>query len=115
MKKNEYLKKKKRKDHFETYRISVYCLNCYNEGHFTKECKLFLKICQICKHNDHNTYQCPNEVMVTRCPSRKIVPMHVVQEETPIVQKHKQLHEYNTPNNQFGNQQYNSRPNGQNW
>jgi DNA-directed RNA polymerase alpha subunit len=34
-------KKKKKKNHFETYRISVYCLNCYNEGHFTKECKLF--------------------------------------------------------------------------
>ncbi len=40
--------------------------------------------------------------------------MHVVQAKTLIVQEQKQLQEYNTPNNQFGNQQYNSRPNGQN-
>jgi hypothetical protein len=29
--------------------------------------------------------------------------MHVVQAETPIMQKQKQLQKYNTPNNQFGN------------
>ncbi len=108
-------KKKETKDIFETYRRSVYCLNCYNEGHLTKEYTLLNKFCQICKRNDHNTYQCPNEVMVRICPSREIVPMHVVQVETLVVQEQKQLHEYNTPNNQFGNQQYNSRPNGQNW
>ncbi len=45
------------------------------------------------------TYQCPNKTMFRRCPLRKIVPMHVVQAKTPIVQEQKQLHEYNTPNN----------------
>jgi hypothetical protein len=50
--------------------------------------------------------------MVGRCPLREIVPMHVVQVETLIVQEQKQLQERNKPNNQFGNQQYNSRPNG---
>jgi hypothetical protein len=32
----------------------VYCQNCFNEGHFTKEWKLLMKICRICKANDHN-------------------------------------------------------------
>jgi hypothetical protein len=41
--------------------------------------------------------------------------MHVIQLETPVVQEQKQPHEYNTPNNQFENWYYNSRPNGQNW
>jgi hypothetical protein len=36
-------KQKETKYHFETYRKGVYCQNCYNERHFTKECKL-LKI-----------------------------------------------------------------------
>jgi hypothetical protein len=67
----------------------VYCLNCYNEGHLTKECKLLNFFCQIFKQNDHNTYQCPNKVVVKRCPSKEIVPMHVVQAETPIVQEQK--------------------------
>jgi hypothetical protein len=52
--------------------------------------------------------------MSRRCPLREIVQVHVVQIESRVVQEQKQLHEYNTPNNQFGNQQYNSRPNGQN-
>jgi hypothetical protein len=63
------------------------------------------------KQNDHNIDQCPSKAMSGRCPSREIVPIHVVQVETLVVQQ-KQQHEYNTPNNQFGNQQYNSRPNG---
>jgi hypothetical protein len=41
----------------------------------------------------------------------EIVPLHVVQIEPPIMQEEKQLQEYNTPNNQVRNQQYNSRPN----
>jgi hypothetical protein len=41
--------------------------------------------------------------------------VHVVQVETSVVQEQEQLWEYNTPNNQFGNRQYNSRANGQNW
>jgi hypothetical protein len=48
--------------------------------------------------------------MSGKCPSREIVPIHVVQVETIVVQQ--KQHEYNTPNNQFGNRQYNSRPNG---
>jgi hypothetical protein len=83
-----------------------------NEGHLKEECKLLNKFCQICKQNDHNIDQCPNKAMSRRCPSKEIVPMHVVQAKTLIVQEQKQLQEYNTPNNQFGNQQYNSRPNG---
>jgi hypothetical protein len=38
-------KKKDTKDHFKTIRRGVYCQNCYNEGHFTKECKLLNKFC----------------------------------------------------------------------
>ncbi len=53
--------------------------------------------------------------MFRRCTSMEIVPLHVVQIEPPIMQEEKQLQEYNTPNNQVRNQQYNSRPNDQNW
>jgi hypothetical protein len=81
----------------------VYSQNCYNERHLTKECKLLNKFCQICKQNDHNINQCPNKIVSRRCPSKEIVLMHVVQAETPIMQKQKQLQKYNTPNNQFGN------------
>jgi hypothetical protein len=38
-------KKKKTKYYFETIRRGVYCQNYYNEGHFTKECKLLNKFC----------------------------------------------------------------------
>ncbi len=61
-------KKKETKDHFETIRRGVYCQNCYNEGHLTKECKLLNKFCQICKQNDHNINRCPNKAMSRRCP-----------------------------------------------
>ncbi len=36
-------KKKKTKNHFETYRKGVYCQNCYNERHLLKEYKLLKK------------------------------------------------------------------------
>ncbi len=94
------------KDHSKIYRKGVYYQNCYNKGHLTKECKLLKKICQICKQNDHNIYQCPNKAMVGRCPSKEIVPMHVVQVKALVVQQQEQLQEYNTLNNQFGNGQY---------
>jgi hypothetical protein len=42
-------KKKETKDHSKTIIRGVYCQNCYNEGHLTKECKLLNKFCQICK------------------------------------------------------------------
>jgi hypothetical protein len=85
--------------------------NYYNEGHFTKECKPLNKFCQICKSNENNIYNCPSKTISGRCPSREIVPTHVVQAEVPIIQK--QQHNYEAPpqQNQFGNQQYN----GQNW
>jgi hypothetical protein len=38
-------KRKGAKVQFDTYRRGVYCQNCYNEGHFTKECKLLIKFC----------------------------------------------------------------------
>jgi predicted nucleic acid binding AN1-type Zn finger protein len=42
-------KKKETKDHSEIIRRCVYCQNCYNERHLTKECKLLNKICQMVK------------------------------------------------------------------
>jgi hypothetical protein len=38
--------------------------------------------------------------------SKEIILVHVIQIKTPVVQEQKQLHEYNKPNNSFGNQQY---------
>jgi hypothetical protein len=95
----------------------VYCQNYFNDDHFTKECKLLMKFCWICKANDHNINQCPNKAMSGSCPEREIVPVHVVQEEILIVQEQKQLSNYNVPNdqNQYNNWQYNARPNGHNW
>ncbi len=71
-----------------------------------------MKFCQICKSNDHNTDHCPSKVISGSCPSREIVPVHVVQVEVPVVQEQKQLQNYDVPNNQ---NQYSARPNGQNW
>jgi hypothetical protein len=45
---------------------------CYNEKHLIKKCKLLNKYCQICKHNDHNTNQCPSKIVFRRCPWRKL-------------------------------------------
>ncbi len=73
----------------DTIREGVYCQNCFNEGHFTKECKLLMKFCQICKANDHNTNKCLSKAMSGSCPSREIIPMHVVQAKIPIVQEKK--------------------------
>jgi hypothetical protein len=64
--------------YFDTYCKGVYCQNCYNEGLFTKDCNLLNKIFHICKNNNHNTDQCPNKVVVGRCPTREIVQVHVV-------------------------------------
>jgi hypothetical protein len=51
-----------------------------------------------------------------RCPIGKIVPVHVVQAKTLIIQENKQQN-YEISNNEkgYGNQSYNSRPNNQNW
>ncbi len=61
---------------------------------------MLMKFCQICKSNDHNTDHCPSKVISGSCPSREIVPVHVVQVEVPVVQEEKQLQNYNVPNNQ---------------
>ncbi len=80
-----------------------------------KKCKLLNNFFYICKQNDHNIDKCLRRLVSRRCPSREIILVHVVQVETSVVQEQEQLWEYNTPNNQFGNRQYNSRANGQNW
>ncbi len=38
-------KKKAKKVNFDIVRKGVYCQNCFNEGHFTKECKWLMKFC----------------------------------------------------------------------
>ncbi len=45
----------------------------FNDSHFTKECKLLMKFCWICKASDHNTNQCPSKAMSGSCPSKEIV------------------------------------------
>jgi hypothetical protein len=56
----------------------MYCQNCFNKGHFTKECKLLIKLCRICKASDHNIDQRPNKVVSGSCPLREIILVHVV-------------------------------------
>ncbi len=46
--------KKSKKVNINTIREGVYCQNYFNEGCFTKECKLLMKFCRICKASDHN-------------------------------------------------------------
>jgi hypothetical protein len=53
--------KKSKKVNIDAIWEGVYCQNCFNEGHFTKECKLLLKFCQMCKASDHNTNHCPSK------------------------------------------------------
>jgi hypothetical protein len=76
-----------------------------------------MKFCQICKSNDHNTDHCLSKIISGSCPSREIVPVHVVQLQVLVIQDQKQFQNYNVPNNQnqYNDQQYNARPNGQNW
>ncbi len=109
--------KKSKKVNIDAIWEGVCCQNCFNEGHFTKECKLLLKFCQMCKASDHNTNHCPIKIVSGSCPSREIIQVHVIQAKIPIVQEPKQLSNYNVQNdhNQYNNQQYNARPNGRNW
>jgi hypothetical protein len=56
------IKKKLKKVNLGTYKKkSVLPKLLFNECHFTKECKLSIKFCQICKVSDHNTYHCPSK------------------------------------------------------
>jgi hypothetical protein len=55
------------------------CQNCFNKGHFTKECKLLMKLCRICKASDHNTYQCHSKVVSGSCLLKEIILVHVIQ------------------------------------
>jgi ketol-acid reductoisomerase len=80
-------KKKSKKVNIDIIKEGVYCQNCFNESHFTKECKLLMKLCRIYKANDHNMDQCPSKVVNGSCPSREIVLVHVIQVEIPIVQE----------------------------
>ncbi len=73
----------------DTIKEGVYCQNCFNESHFTKECKLLMKFYSIYKVNDHKMDKCPSEAVSGSCPSREIVPLHVIQSEIPIVQEQK--------------------------
>jgi len=85
--------KTKRKDtkvQFDTITRGVYCQNYYNEGHFTKECKILNKFFQICKSKEHNTYHYLSKTISERCPSKEIVLIHIVQVEVPIIQEQQQ-------------------------
>jgi hypothetical protein len=82
-------KKKSKKVNIDTIKEGVYCQKTFNEGHSMKECKLLMKLCQICKDNDHNMDQRPNKVVNESFPSRKIVRVHVIQAEISIVRKQK--------------------------
>jgi hypothetical protein len=101
----KYFKKSKKID-FDTIRRGVYCQNCFDESRFTKECKLLMKFCRICKASGHNKDQCPSKVVSGSCPSRKIILVHVVQTKMLGAQEQKQLPIYNAPNNQ---NQYNDQ------
>jgi hypothetical protein len=96
------IKKKSKKMNFDTYRKGVYCQNCYNESHYTKECKLLMKFCQTCKSNDNKILIkcCSSKAISGSCLSREIVPTHVVQIEVPVIQEQKQIQNYNVPNDQ---------------
>jgi hypothetical protein len=73
----------------DTIREGVYCQNCLNEGHFTKECKLLMKFYQIYKASYHYMDQSPSKAVSGNCPSRELVAVNVVQTKIPIVQKPK--------------------------
>jgi hypothetical protein len=67
----------------------MYCQNCFNKVHFTKECKLLMKFCRICKASDHNTNQCPSKVVSGSCPLKDIILIHVIQTELLRAQEQK--------------------------
>jgi hypothetical protein len=71
-------KRKSNKIDFDTKK-GVYCQNCFNEGHFKKECKLLMEFCRICKASDHNIDQCPNKVVNGSFPSKDIILVQIVQ------------------------------------
>jgi hypothetical protein len=70
---------KSKKMNIDTIKEGVYCQNCFHEGHFIKDCKLLMKLCQICKASDHNMDQCPSKAMNGSCSLKEIVPIHVIQ------------------------------------
>jgi hypothetical protein len=104
---NEKSNEKDEKDHlktkkdikvqFNTIKKGFYCHNCYNEGHFTTNCKLLDKCCQICKSNERNTNQCPTKTINGRCPSREIVPIHIVQAKSALVIQDQHQQSYEAP------------------
>jgi hypothetical protein len=77
------IKKKSKKVNIDIVRRRLYCQNCFNEGHFTKECKLLMKFYRICRASDHNTYRCPSKVVNGSFLSREIISIHVIQTKVP--------------------------------
>jgi hypothetical protein len=51
---HQWSKREDEKTQVDVVKWGVYCTNCYNEGHYTKECKSLQKLCRICKSDDHD-------------------------------------------------------------
>jgi hypothetical protein len=51
---HQWSKQKDEKTQLNVVRWGVYYTNCYNEGHYTKECKSLQKLCWVCKSDDHD-------------------------------------------------------------
>jgi hypothetical protein len=68
----------KHKVKFDTYRRGVYCQHYCSKGHLTKECKFILKLCPICKCDDHNSDHCPSMSINGTCSRNEIVPIEMV-------------------------------------
>ncbi len=66
-------KEKKVKTHTNVYQRGVYYWKCYNEGHYTKDCKF----CTTCKGYDHNIDQFLKKMTRGQILQRNI-PMNVV-------------------------------------
>jgi hypothetical protein len=63
-----------------------------------------INFCQIYKSDNHNIDQCPSKLTGGRCPTTKIVLVHLVQAEALVIQEDKQ-HNYEISNNEkrYGN------------
>jgi len=48
-----------------------------------------MKLCRICKANDHNVDQCPSKVVSGNCPLKEIILVHVIQTEVLSAQEQK--------------------------
>ncbi len=55
--KNE--RRKNHKERNDEHWWVIFCQNCHNEGHLTKECKLRHTICSIYRRQGHEVNDCP--------------------------------------------------------